>query len=54
MKYIFIKPMELKKFVNWKDIYNTTISDIKSFYEILFRPPYSYKLIIFTAVLTLF
>lgn len=54
MKYIFIKPMELKKFVNWKEVYATTINDIKSFYEILFKPPYSYKLIIFTAVLTLF
>lgn len=54
MKYIFLKPLEIKKSVNWTEIYETTIKDIKSFYLILFRPPYSYKLIIFVLVLTLF
>jgi len=54
MKFIFLKPLELKKIINWTEIYNTTIKDIKSFYLILFKPPYSYKLIIFALVLTLF
>lgn len=54
MKFIFLKPLEIKKFVNWTEIYETTKKDIESFYIILFKPPYSYKLIIFASVLTLF
>lgn len=54
MKFIFLKPLEVRKFVNWTEIIDITRKDIKSFYLILFRPPYSYKLLIFALVLTLF
>ncbi|EKE26988.1 MAG: hypothetical protein ACD_4C00091G0002 [uncultured bacterium (gcode 4)] len=54
MKFIFLKPMELKKTVDFKEIKATAIADLKSFQNILFRAPYSYKLIIVWLIVTLF
>lgn len=54
MKYIFLKPIEIKKSVNWWEIFKITVDDINSFFNILFKPPYSYKLLIFWIILTAF
>ncbi len=35
MKFIFLKPMQAKLDINWKEIYKTTVDDLKSFYEVL-------------------
>ena len=45
VKYIFLKPLELKKTVNWKEIYKTTISELKSFRTVLVETPLSHKLL---------
>lgn len=45
MKFIFLKPLELKKTVNWGDIYKTTISELKSFKNVLAETPLSHKLL---------
>lgn len=54
MKFIFLKPLEIKNQVNWKEIYKTTIQDIKDFFNIIAKPPYSHRLIIFATILTIF
>ena len=54
VKFIFIKPLEIKKEVNWKDIYRTTKEDIKSFINILFKPPYSHKLMMLSFIIIFF
>jgi hypothetical protein len=46
LKVLFLKPIEIKNSINFKEIYDTTISDMKSFYKILFIPPYNYRLLI--------
>ncbi len=53
-KFIFLKPMEIKKSVDWNEIYTITKDDIKSFFSIMFQPPYSYRLIFLWSVLTFF
>ncbi|HBA44712.1 TPA: hypothetical protein DEG21_05355 [Patescibacteria group bacterium] len=40
--------------MNWKDIYRTTKEDIKSFINILFKPPYSHKLIMLSSIIIFF
>ena len=47
MKFIFLKPLEIKKSVDWKEIYQVTKDDLKSFFNILFSAPYSHKLLVF-------
>lgn len=54
MKYIFLKPLEIKQSVDWDEIIRVTKEDIKSFFNILFKPPYSHRLLIFWIVLTAF
>ncbi|EKE28646.1 MAG: hypothetical protein ACD_3C00036G0002 [uncultured bacterium (gcode 4)] len=54
MKFVFLKPMEIKKSVNWWEIIDTAIIDIKSFMMILFQPPYSHRLLVVWTVLTFF
>lgn len=46
VKFIFLKPIELKKNINFNEIKKVTIEDIKSFQNILFKPPYSHRLIV--------
>ncbi|MCK9272329.1 MFS transporter [Candidatus Gracilibacteria bacterium] len=53
-KFIFLKPLEIKKEINWKDVYLTTKNDIKSFINILFKPPYSHKLIMLSSIIIFF
>jgi hypothetical protein len=45
-KVLFLKPIEMKNSVNWTEIYETAKLDIRSFFEILFKPPYNYRLLI--------
>lgn len=54
VKYIFLKPLEIRKEINWKDIYHITKLDIKSFINILFKPPYSHKLIMLSSIIIFF
>jgi hypothetical protein len=54
MKFIFLKPLELKKAVDWKEIYKTTISELKSFKKVLIDIPLSHKLLFLGAILTFF
>jgi hypothetical protein len=46
LKVLFLKPIELKNSINFKEVYDTTIEDMKSFFEILMNPPYNYRLLI--------
>ncbi len=54
IKYIFLKPIQLKNEINWKEIINITKSDIKYFYNILLIKPYSYKLLVLVCIVTFF
>lgn len=54
MKFIFLKPIEIKKSVNWKEVADTSKEEMKTFIEILFKPPYSSKLLVIWWVLTFF
>ncbi|MDD2486823.1 MAG: MFS transporter [Candidatus Gracilibacteria bacterium] len=54
VKFIFLKPLELKNSINFEEIKKTTIEDLKSFQKILFKAPYSHKLIIMGLIVTLF
>ena len=54
MKFVFLKPLELKSTVDFAEIKRVTIEDIKSFQNILFKAPYSYRLIILWLVVTFF
>lgn len=53
-KFIFLKPLEIKKTIDFGEIYRTTIEDIKSFSVIIFKEPYSYRLLIYWLILTFF
>jgi hypothetical protein len=46
IKVLFLKPIELKNSINFKEVYDTTILDMKSFYNIIFQAPYNYRLLI--------
>ncbi|MDR1945396.1 MAG: hypothetical protein LBQ59_05020 [Candidatus Peribacteria bacterium] len=46
LKVIFLKPIELKNKINFKEILKTTIDDLKNFVQIMFRPPYNYRLLV--------
>lgn len=54
IKVLFLKPIELRKSINFKEIYNITIEDLKSFFDILMTPPYNYRLLIIWFIFTLF
>ncbi len=54
MKYIFLKPIQLKNEINWKEIINVTKTDMESFYKILLVKPYSYKLLVISSVVIFF
>lgn len=54
VKFIFLKPIEIKKSVDWKEIITTTKKDIHNFIKILFKPPYSYRLLIFASIFVFF
>jgi len=54
LKVLFLKPIEFKNSINFKEIYDTTIYDMKSFYSILFIPPYNYRLLIMWLIFTIF
>jgi hypothetical protein len=54
LKVLFLKPIELKNSINFKEVYDTTIEDMKSFFEILMNPPYNYRLLIVWFIFTLF
>lgn len=53
-KVLFLKPIEMKNSVDWNEVYNTTREDIKNFFEIIFKAPYNYRLLVMWSVLTLF
>lgn len=54
MKFIFLKPMQVREKFNWKEVRDTTLDDMKAFYEVLCMRPYNNKLLIMSAVIVLF
>ncbi|NCO31307.1 hypothetical protein GW891_00265 [bacterium] len=46
LKVIFLKPIEVKNSINFKEVYEKTTEDLKSFFEILMQAPYNYRLLI--------
>lgn len=54
VRVLFLKPIEIKNSVDWDDVYITAKKDIHNFFEILFKPPYNYRLLVMWAILTLF
>jgi hypothetical protein len=46
LKIIFLKPIELKNKINFKELWRTIINDLKNFIQIMFRPPYNYRLLV--------
>lgn len=54
MKFIFLKPLGLRKTIDFKEIRKTTTEDMKSFFNILLKAPYSYRLIVIWLVITFF
>ncbi|MDD3793847.1 MAG: MFS transporter [Candidatus Gracilibacteria bacterium] len=54
IKVLFLKPIEIREQINFKEIYENTIGDIKSFYKIMFISPYNYRLLIIGIIFTLF
>lgn len=54
IKVLFLKPVEQKNKIDFKEVYNTTKADLRSFFEILMEPPYNYRLLIMWFIFTLF
>lgn len=54
MKFIFLKPMQLRWAINWKEIYDTTIADMKAFYDVICLRPFNNKLLMMSAIIVLF
>ncbi|MDD2870973.1 MAG: hypothetical protein PHS49_03200 [Candidatus Gracilibacteria bacterium] len=54
IKVLFLKPIELKNSIDFKEIYDITLSDMKSFYNMIFVAPYNHRLLVMGAIFTLF
>jgi hypothetical protein len=54
MKFIFLKPMQEKSKIDWKEIVVTTKEEIKSFYEVLGKEPFNMKLMVMALIIILF
>lgn len=54
LKAIFLKPLELKKSINFWEIIDWTVNDLKSFIKIMLLPPYNYKLLLVAWVFIIF
>lgn len=51
---LFLKPLELKWKIDFNEIIETTKDDISSFFDILIKAPYNYRLLVMGAILVLF
>ena len=54
MKFIFLRPMQSHLKINWKNIIETSKSDLVSFYEVLGTAPFDKKLIIMALIVVFF
>lgn len=54
MKFIFLKPIQLHKTINIKEMIEITKEDMKAFIEVLFYKPLSHKLLVMSAIVILF
>lgn len=55
MKFIFLKPMQLRKQkIDFRALYQDSITDFKTFYEVLFMAPLNYRLLLMVAIVVLF
>lgn len=54
IKFIFLKPLQIKESINIKEIIEVTKKDLKAFIEVLFIPPYNYKLLLMMVIVILF
>jgi hypothetical protein len=46
LKIIFLKPIELKNKIDFKELLKTVINDMKNFIQIMFKSPYNYRLLV--------
>ncbi|MDP2395465.1 MAG: hypothetical protein Q8S84_09650 [bacterium] len=46
IKFLFIKPAEKKQKIDYNEILETTKSDMKIFYQVIFQAPYNHRLLI--------
>lgn len=51
---IYLKPIDKLKRMSFKEIYTSTIADMKSFLLILFQPPYNLKLLVIWWIFVIF
>lgn len=54
LKVLFIKPIQIKHKFTLKELYITSIKDLKIFYYILFKPPYNNRLLFMWLIFTIF
>ncbi|MDP2091092.1 MAG: hypothetical protein Q8K30_05870 [Candidatus Gracilibacteria bacterium] len=54
IKFLFIKPAEKKQKIDYNEILETTKSDMKIFYQVIFQAPYNHRLLIMCGIFTLF
>ncbi|NCP77007.1 MFS transporter [bacterium] len=54
MKLIFLKPMQMKLKIDWKEVITTTKEDIRSFFEVLGKAPFNKKLMAMSTIIILF
>ncbi|MFA6090459.1 MAG: MFS transporter [Candidatus Gracilibacteria bacterium] len=54
MKIIFLKPMQSRIDINWKDVIATTKEDLKSFYEVFGMEPFNKKLLLMALIVVFF
>ncbi len=54
IKFLFLKPAQKKQTINYQEILETTKSDMKSFYNVIFENPYNHRLLIMWSIFTLF
>lgn len=54
MKFIFLKPLQLRRTVNIKEMVETVKEDIRSFADVLLNPPLSHRLLIMSVIVVFF
>lgn len=54
LKVIFLKPLELKEKIDFKEIINWTKNDLISFFKIMFQAPYNYRLLVIGWIFVIF
>ena len=53
-KFIFLKPIQITKNMNFTELYETTKHDLKSFYTTIMTPPWNMRILFMMAVIIMF